>query len=53
MKPVGQRPEAYRTGHPEIAGRVLTREKAVEHGIRFFGGLLAAPQRACGRDDQE
>lgn len=53
MKRVGQRPEAYWTGHPEIAGRVLTREEAVEHGIRFFGGLLAASPPACGCDDQE
>lgn len=43
--------EAYQRAHPEAGGRVLTQEEAVEHGQRFFGGLLAPDGPSCGCGD--
>ena len=44
--------EAYRAAHPEVAGRVLTQDEAVEHGRRYFGGLLAPEGPTCGCTDE-
>jgi hypothetical protein len=43
--------EAYRAAHPQLAGRVLTQEEAVEHGQRYFGGLLSPDGPTCGCTD--
>ena len=42
---------AYRAAHPQVAGRVLDQDEAIEHGKRFFGGLLAAGGPTCGCDE--
>ena len=44
--------EAYRAAHPEVAGRVLTQEEAIEHGRRYFGGLLSPDGPTCGCTDE-
>ena len=44
--------EAYRAAHPQVAGRVLTQAEAVEHGRRYFGGLLSPDGPTCGCTDE-
>ncbi len=44
--------EAYRASNHAIDGRVLTQQEGLEHGQRYFGGLLSPEGPVCGCDDE-